>query len=76
LYHAVHAIMDEVWTTWELEYAPRYDGRMTTTPTKQDRRPELYTSIRINKKAYAALAERAGTERRTIIATLDILLGV
>lgn len=33
-------------------------------------------SIRISMKAYRALSARAKKERRTIVATLELLLGV
>lgn len=46
------------------------------TKTQPDYRTQLYESVRISKKAKAALAARATKERRTMIATLDIVLGV
>ena len=35
-----------------------------------------YTSVRISKRAYRELTKRALSERRTLVATLDMILGL
>jgi hypothetical protein len=59
----------------------RYHGTMTKRQTAAsskawDGRREKYRSIRISKKAFAVLEQNARKERRTIIAQMDVMLGV
>jgi hypothetical protein len=57
-------------------HAMLYYGRMNKTPAKTKPADAGYINIRITKKAYRELARRAVADRRTIIAQLDVLLGI
>jgi hypothetical protein len=35
-----------------------------------------YTSVRVNRKVHKALVTKAKKERRTVIATLEVMLGL
>ena len=45
-------------------------------PKKKPENELGYINVRISKKAHRALLRRSLDERRTLIATLDVLLGV
>ena len=67
--------MDNVYGLFSIVYYERMETKTKRTP-KPDARTLGYMSIRISKKAYQELMKRAIADKRTMVAELEVILGV